>query len=92
MKTTNILLGFIALFLFLILFRNSDFAFFSSASAQPHGSTKKTTDIIDVRIVDVGTNISGSLPVLYGTKNGVVFPMRSQSDPALLALPVSVVH
>ncbi len=90
MKTTNILLGFIALFLFLDLFKNSDFAFFSKASAQPRGLTKKTNDTINVKIVDVGTGVfSGSLPVLYGSKYSVVYPMRTQSNPDLFVLPVS---
>lgn len=90
MKTTNTLLGFISLILFLNLFKNLDFTLFAKASAQGSGLAKKKNDTINIKIVDIGTGVfSGSLPVLYGSKYGIVYPKRTQSDPDLFVLPVS---
>lgn len=76
MRTTNILLVFIVLFLFLHLFKDTGMSIINKASAQTNRmspSTKK--DTLLVKIVDIG-NISGALPVIYGNSySGYVLPV-----------------
>lgn len=77
MKTTNILLGIIAVLLFLNLTKNSSFGFISHANAQTNKPKDKlNAEVINVRIVSIDDNaVMNILPKKDFENRYEVFPV-----------------
>lgn len=95
MRTTNYLLAIIAFLLFLHLVKSPNEDLLSKASAQTIKLSSSNKDTVLVKIVGVG-NISGALPVIYGSSSlGYVLPVSN--SPIILSkeaklLPVKLAN